>query len=218
MISIFITVFLILLLTAIMEIAASALKLTGMNMQSARFQALSALTGTGFTTRQAEYVMHNKQRRIIIMILMVVGPIGFIGILASVLFSLKEEIFLYELIAILLVFLLILQAFRSKALGRFFRRAIERQIKKRGYYRKVMLGEVLHLDEDYGVCEINIPDSSAIIDSKLSDTDFKQQGFMVLAIKRGNSLISTPKGTDTIQKRDTLVIFGNINNIKESFA
>lgn len=218
MISIFITVFIILLLAAIMEIAASALKLTGMNIHAARFQALSALTGTGFTTREAEYIMGHKQRRIIVMILMIIGPIGFIGILASVLFSLKEEIFLYELVAILTVFLLILRVFKSKTLGALFHRTVEHHIKKRRYFRKVMLDEVLHLDQNYGVCEISITDSSKIVDLKLTDTDFKQKGFMVLAIKRGNSLISTPKGSDMIQKGDILVIFGNIANIKDSFG
>jgi len=218
MISILITVFIIILLTAIMEIAASALKLTGMNIHAARFQALSALTGTGFTTREAEYVMSHKQRRIIIMVLMIIGPIGFIGILASILFSLKEKIFLYELVAILIVFLAILRVFKSRTIGSFFHRAVERHIKRRKYFRKVMLDEVLHLDENYGVCEINITDSFRMVGRKLIETDFKQKGFMVLAIKRGNSLISTRRGSDEILKGDVLVIFGNIKNIKDSLG
>ncbi|PIQ88647.1 MAG: hypothetical protein COV72_07275, partial [Candidatus Omnitrophica bacterium CG11_big_fil_rev_8_21_14_0_20_42_13] len=142
MVSILITLFLILLLTIIMEIAASALRLTGMNIHAARFQALSALTGTGFTTREAEQIMNHKQRRIIVMILMVVGPMGFIGILASILFSLREKIFLYELAAILVLFFLIVQVFKSKAIGSLFHKLVERQIKKRKYFRKVMLDEV----------------------------------------------------------------------------
>lgn len=218
MISIFITVFIIVLLTAIMEIAASALRLTGMNIHAARFQALSALTGTGFTTREAEYVMNHKQRRIIVMVLMVIGPIGFIGILASVLSSLKEKIFLYELLAILVAFFIILRIFKSKTIGALFHQAVEHQIKKRKYFRKVMLDEVLHLDESYGVCEINIAGSSKIVGRKLLDTDFKQKGFMVLAIKRGSSLISTPRGSDEILEGDILVIFGNIKNIKDSLG
>jgi len=218
MVSILITLFLILLLTIIMEIAASALRLTGMNIHAARFQALSALTGTGFTTREAEQIMNHKQRRIIVMILMVVGPMGFIGILASILFSLREKIFLYELAAILVLFFLIVQVFKSKAIGSLFHKLVERQIKKRKYFRKVMLDEVLHLDEDYGVCEINISDSMKISGQRLADTDFKDKGFMVLAIKRGAGLISTPKGSDEILKGDNLVIFGNMKNIKDAFS
>ncbi|PIQ89766.1 MAG: hypothetical protein COV72_00965, partial [Candidatus Omnitrophica bacterium CG11_big_fil_rev_8_21_14_0_20_42_13] len=105
-----------------------------------------------------------------------------------------------------------------KAIGSLFHKLVERQIKKRKYFRKVMLDEVLHLDEDYGVCEINISDSMKISGQRLADTDFKDKGFMVLAIKRGAGLISTPKGSDEILKGDNLVIFGNMKNIKDAFS
>jgi hypothetical protein len=199
-----------------MEIAAIALKLTGMNIHTARFQALSALTGTGFTTREAESIMNNKQRRIIVMILMIIGPVGFIGILGSIIVSVREEIFLYELIAILAVLLLIIQLFKSKTIGAFFHRTVERQIRKRHYFRRVVLEEVLQLDEQYGVCEIKIDDHSKVIDKKLSETNFKEEGFIVLAIKRNGDILTAPRGSDKISKSDVLVIFGNIRNIKKA--
>ena len=77
MISLFLILFIILLLALIMEIAATALKLTGLDIHMARFQALSALTGTGFTTKETELIMKHRQRRGIIMALMVIGPICF---------------------------------------------------------------------------------------------------------------------------------------------
>jgi len=216
MISIIITVVIISILALVMEIAAIALKLTGMNIHTARFQALSALTGTGFTTREAESIMHNKQRRIIVMILMIIGPVGFVTILGSILISVRKEIFLYHLVAILAVFFLLIRLFKSKALGLFFHRIVERQIKKRHYFRRVVLEEVLQLDEQYGVCEVKIDEHSKAINKKLSETNFKKEGFMVLAIKRGADILTTPKGSDVISKGDILVIFGNTKNIKQS--
>ena len=50
--------------------AAIALMMTGMDEKRARFQALSAFTGTGFTTREAESIMSNHLRRQIISLLM----------------------------------------------------------------------------------------------------------------------------------------------------
>jgi len=42
-----------------------SLEATGMERDRARFQALSALTGTGFTTQEAESIVnHPKRRRI----------------------------------------------------------------------------------------------------------------------------------------------------------
>lgn len=218
MISVGITIFIIVVLTVIMEIAATALKLTGININIARFQALSALTGTGFTSRETESIMNHKQRRIIIMVLMVVGPIGFLTILGSILLSIREKVFLYELLGILVVFLAILRIFKSKFIGALFHRIVEHQIKKRPGFRRVMLEEVLSLENDLGVCEVLIGENSNVIGKKLSETNFKDEGFMVLAIERKSGILKVPTGPDIIQKGDRLVVFGNIKNIRHALG
>ena len=215
MISIIVTGTIILLLALVMEIAAIGLKLTGMSIHTARFQALSALTGTGFTTRETESIMNNKQRRIIVMILMITGPVGFITILGSILISIRQEVFVYHLIVILIISFLLIQLFKSKTLGVFFHKLVVRQIKKRHYFRRVVLEEVLQLNEQYGVCEVKIDEHSKVINKRLSEANFKEEGFMVLAIKRNNEILSAPKGSDKILKGDVLVIFGNTKNIKQ---
>jgi hypothetical protein len=218
MINIAVTIFIIVVLSAIMEIAATALKLTGMNIHAARFQALSALTGTGFTTKEAESIMNHQQRRAIIMVLMIVGPICFLTILGSVLMSIREELFLYELISILAVIFIILRIFKSKFIGAFFHRIVERQIKKRKAFRKVALEEVLTFDEHLGVCEFLISEHSRLAGKRLSETAFKDAGFMVLAIARPDGVVYVPKGLDTIQKGDRLIVFGNTKNMKHALA
>jgi len=53
------------------RIAAVAMRLTGLPEAQARFQALSALTGTGFTTSEAELIVNYPVRRKIVTFLMV---------------------------------------------------------------------------------------------------------------------------------------------------
>lgn len=50
-------------LTFVMEVGAIALKITGVEISNARFQSLSALTGTGFTLRDSEVISKNKYRK-----------------------------------------------------------------------------------------------------------------------------------------------------------
>ena len=50
-----------------------ALMMTGMDRKKASFQALSAFTRAGFTTREAEAVVNNPQRRRIITWLIILG-------------------------------------------------------------------------------------------------------------------------------------------------
>ena len=53
----------------VVRIGGFALQLTGIEPEIARFQALSAFSGTGFTTREAERVAGHKTRRRIVTIL-----------------------------------------------------------------------------------------------------------------------------------------------------
>lgn len=80
---IFLIISIFIFLTFVMEVGAIALKITGMDIDNARFQALSALTGTGFTTSQSEQILRNKHRKRIIMTLMVLGHIGLTAIVIS---------------------------------------------------------------------------------------------------------------------------------------
>ena len=51
----------------ITRIATTALSLTGLSWEAAKFQARSAFTGTGFTTSEAERVVdHPVRRRVIV--------------------------------------------------------------------------------------------------------------------------------------------------------
>lgn len=215
MAGIIISAFMIVLLAVVMEIAASALKLTGLDMHTARFQALSALTGTGFTTKETELIMNHKQRRGIIMSLMILGPIGFITILGSVLFSIGEHVIISQLAAIILVFLIILLITRSKKIMVFFHKGVEQQLKKRRYPRRIVLEQVLQLNKDYGVCEVKIDKRSKYVNKQLSDTDFKEKGFIVLAIEREDGLVTVPKGNDSLKEEDILIVFGNLHSLKE---
>lgn len=55
-----ITLFLIITLSALItRIAAIALAHTGLSTQSARFQARSAYTGTGYSTSESEKIMNH---------------------------------------------------------------------------------------------------------------------------------------------------------------
>ena len=214
MISLFLVVFIIILVTLIVEIAATALKLTGLDIHTARFQALSAITGTGFTTRETELIMKHRQRRGIVMGLMILGPICFIGMPSSLLVSFREAYQLLDLFVILGVVAVLLILTRNIRFVSFFHKQIERQLKRYKYPRKVQLEEVLQLNSDYGVFEWKVTPHSPLINKQLQETDFRERGSIVLAIKRPSELLAAPKASDVILSEDVLVIFGQMKGLK----
>ena len=72
----------------VVRIGAIAFELTGLEWSLAKFQSLSCFTGTGFTTKEAELITGNPQRRKIASVLMVLGNAGLVILIASFVSSL----------------------------------------------------------------------------------------------------------------------------------
>ncbi|MFC1646128.1 cation:proton antiporter regulatory subunit [Candidatus Omnitrophota bacterium] len=214
MLDLLIIALIFLLLALITEVSATALKLTGLDIHTSRFQALSALTGTGFTTKETELIMQHKNRRYIIMFLMVIGPIGFIAILSTVLLATRRYLALPQMAMLIVLTFAIFRFTKSKRMMVFLHRMIERQLKKRHYPRRIVLDEVLELGKECGVAELKIDKNSAYKDKTLEQTGIKSKGFIVLAIERNGKFISVPKANDTILVEDVLVVFGNISRLE----
>ena len=67
-----------------------ALQFTGVEKARAQFQALSAFSGTGFTTKESETMVNHPRRRKVIMYLMILGKAGLVSIIATFASSLKK--------------------------------------------------------------------------------------------------------------------------------
>lgn len=74
----------------VVRVSAVALRLTGLPESDARFQARSAFTGTGFTTSESEALVNHPLRRRIISLLMIVGSLGMVSVVSTVIVSLVD--------------------------------------------------------------------------------------------------------------------------------
>ncbi|MEE8619580.1 MAG: hypothetical protein V3T06_00645, partial [Dehalococcoidia bacterium] len=74
----------------VVRIGGFALQLTGIEPDVARFQALSAFSGTGFTTREAERVVGHRTRRRIVTILIILGNAGMVTVIATLVASFTQ--------------------------------------------------------------------------------------------------------------------------------
>lgn len=81
--SVFVFIAIIVIVYFVIKIGAAAFELTGLNSEQANFQSVSAFTGTGFTTREAELVTAHKDRRKVASVLMILGNAGFVTLIAT---------------------------------------------------------------------------------------------------------------------------------------
>jgi hypothetical protein len=203
--------------TLVVRIAAVALKMTGMEEKKAHFQALSAFTGTGFTTKESENIVGHSHRRRIIMVLMILGNAGLITVVTTLVFSFTKGGLSPAPVKLLLLALAIYIIYRlasHKGLTRKFTKRIEEKLAKSSIFVKKSVEETLRLAKGYGVAEVVLKDDLPIIGLTLEKAGLKSREIMVLAIERGKEINHTPKGKDMLYENDTLICYGKLTEIK----
>jgi len=144
------------------RVASVALRITGLPEHSARFQALSAFTGTGFTTSEAESIVNYPIRRRVVSILMIVGNLGLASVFATVVVSFVQAdgepgaVFsqvLWIIVGLGLIWFLMLNATADRLLCSLLSRVLESFtfLGSRAFHR------LAQLDSGLSVCEHKIP-------------------------------------------------------------
>ncbi len=205
----------------IVKIASVALNLTGLDEKRAFFQALSAFTGTGFTTRDSELVVNNDIRRRIIVFLIILGNAGFITVISTLILSFQKggltPVFV-NIIVILLAILLIIRVSLNKGIARRLTKKIEKRLIKSSAFTKRPVEEILRLAEGYGVAEVTLNEKCPDIGMTLFESSFRQKDILILAIEREAGVIPAPHASDKLDINDTLICYGKLRNIEKISA
>lgn len=210
LISVLIAITLSLLIT---RIATEALTLTGLSRTSARFQARSAFTGTGFATSESEAIVKHPLRRRIIMWLMFLGNAGFITVISSLVLTFVSSSsprdglsrLFYLLIGIGVLWLLATNRAFNRILTRLVRKALRRwtDLDLQDYAR------LLHLKGKYKVTEIEVNEDDWLANKKLKKLRLADEGIAILGIERRDRIyIGAPYGDTCIYPGDILIIYG----------
>ena len=198
--------------------AAVALMMTGMEKKKARFQALSAFSGTGFTTKEAEFVVNNPQRRKIITWLIIFGNAGIVTVIVAATSSMATSRG-YQLpinIVILAVgIFLIYKIATYKKFTRYWEKFIENKLIKSPVFEEATTEDLLHFLEGYGLVKKIVGEKSGLISKTLAKSHLREKGAVVLGIEREKSWIPVPKANEIIKRGDRLVVYGPLNALRD---
>ncbi|MFC1546928.1 TrkA C-terminal domain-containing protein [Candidatus Neomarinimicrobiota bacterium] len=202
------------------RIATIALVHTGLSIESARFQARSAFTGSGFTTRESEDVVNHPVRRRIVMLLMLLGNAGIVTVISSFILTFVnrgESVSVLPRIVILVVGLTALWFFsHSKWIDKRLSWMIDRFLKR---YTKLDVRDyasLMHLAGDYSLVELEVDKGDWISNRSLAECELGDEGIMVLGIKRfDGTYLGAPRGSTLLLSKDILIIYGRVGKIEE---
>jgi hypothetical protein len=199
-----------------------ALEATGMERSRARFQAISALTGTGFTTREAENIVGHPRRRLIVSWMMFLGSVGiilflllmFILIVVGIQPSKPTSPVALILSALPAVALLVL--FWLGVLDKLAT-VIVNWLKRTQYFKPELSNtEIVYHAGEYSLARLTIGKAAPEVGSKISDTSLAKQGITILAIERGDKTLPFPKAKEMVLAGDHLLCYGETAQISET--
>lgn len=199
--------------------ATVALVHTGLGREAARFQARSAFTGVGFTTSEAETVVGHPVRRRIVMWLMLVGNVGIVTGMSSLLLSFMDQsaraTWLHVgvlFVGLALIWLVAVSQWMDQTMCRAISWALRRwtALDARDYAR------LLHLREDYGVTELRVDDADWLAGKTVGDAGLAREGVLVLGIEcPGNTFVGAPPADTEVRPGDRLILYGRTPRIAE---
>jgi len=219
----------------IVRIGAIAFQLTGLEWSLAKFQALSCFTSTGFTTKEAELITGNPQRRRIASILIILGHAGLVTLIATFANSLRPNISIpkitipfvhlvvpsgilpwVNLLIIIIVVYLMYTLLTHTAMAKKITEALRKRIIKKELVVPVTFEELVIASGGYGVSSIEVTEDSLLLDKTIRDVDLRSLGVNVLIIERKEEAMPNPSADTKIILGDRLVCFGKLESIKKA--
>jgi hypothetical protein len=224
MIAVFSTLTVFAISVIVVRVATVALSMTGISRDLAHFQALSAFTGSGFTTRESEDIVNHPIRRRIAMHLMLMGHVGFVVAIPSLLLSFLNtggrENWSGQV------------ALRSGVLGGGLlvlclaanSKHVERIIWAINTWAMARLGglelhdytRLLRVGQNYVVCELTVEPGEWLAGKTLEEMSLNHEGLLVLGIEKpGGEYLGTPRGKTRLDIGDCLIVYGRQESLLE---
>lgn len=215
--------FLVIAYLIVVEIFTVLFRLTGLREDKARFQAISCMTNSGFTTKESELILNSVARRHLARIMMIFGylfAVTGVSILVNLFIRSSSDQFNWWTMVYSIIFLIIIVILtRSKWIVRRFDRLVERLARNKPKGAFCNNVRILEMFQDKLIAEVFVTCLPPEIAGKtLLEMNFRHTYKLnVLLIKRGNTLIDHVVSADQIKQGDRIVIYGPKDRVAELF-
>ncbi|WP_245671306.1 TrkA C-terminal domain-containing protein [Pseudobacillus wudalianchiensis] len=206
-----------LIVAFVIEISVILFNLTGLEEAVSRYQVISMLTNTGFTTDEAQLIIDHPVRRRLSMFLILFGAFSLAVVISSITNILSNDLRLKELMVINIVLLVILMIGKTPFIRERLKKRLNREMEKKLEISELPIKDALYLDENDLVTDIVIKEDSKFIDKKAADLVERDEDISILFIKRGKVNIRNRLDEEKIQEGDQLFIYGNQEAIENKF-
>ncbi|TLS38128.1 TrkA C-terminal domain-containing protein [Pseudalkalibacillus caeni] len=191
--------------------------MTGLEKDVARFQAISIITRTGYTTKEAETVSSHPVRRHIGAFLILFGLFSLAVIISSISTLLADNFYTMKSIYITIALVIILLLLKTPVI----QKNISNRIQEREYEKYVLqdlpIDEVLLVRDSDVLIDLEVYSDSDLLNKTIKDVLVADEDINFLFIKRGDVVIRKERYLTKISEGDKLFLYGNKYDIKKVF-
>lgn len=207
---VFLTIFIL-----IVDFFSVLFSLTGIPIEKARFQVVSLLTSTGFTTRESELIVQHPIRRKLASALMLFSYGSTVTFISFIVNMISKSLINTKSTLIFVVFIVLVTIFLKSSLMGHIEYIVENIVEHSKIWKRFN-SEYLNIitkHKGYGICEIHLNENSDLIGRDIRRSRLKDKEIQVLSIDKGYILINFPNPDYVFEVDDKIIVYGNIKNI-----
>ncbi len=215
----FLFIYMIIIMTVI-EIFVIFFRLTGLKKEVSRFQVISMMTGTGFTTGESELILGHPIRRKLATFLILFGAFSLAVIISSISQFLSEGLRTKEILTGAAAVIIVLAVLKLASIQRVLSQVFNRKMKPQMELADLPIRDVFLKNKDDALINLHIDGSSQLVNRSLSETvkGHNDLELVVLFIQRGEVRIRKNIYDTTLHEGDQLLIYGTKKEILQKFS
>jgi hypothetical protein len=205
------------IIAAVIEINVILFRLTNLEKEVSRFQVISMLTGTGFTTGESELILGHPVRRRLSMFLILFGAFSLAVIISSISNILADEFRSMELAFIAAGLFVLILSLKIPSVAAKLEKIFNKRMEEKFELIDLPIRDVLLKEENDHLTEIFIHQGSPYIGKNICDIEEEGAYLSILFVTRGDTIIKEKKGKTKLQEGDKLLVIGDRKLIEKKF-
>lgn len=202
----------------VIEIAVVLFAATGLKKPIARYQVISMITATGFTTDESSLIIDHPIRRRISAAVILFGYFSLAVMISSIASILSNDLRTNLLIIVIIVFFAILMLLKNRGISSFLTNKFEHEMDEEYDLEDWPLKTALSLNDNDMVAEVEIREDSKYTNRVCEEMILRDDDIHLLFIKRGNIILRKSLLEERLQLGDRIMIFGDKESIKKKFS
>jgi hypothetical protein len=203
----------------VIEIHVILFRLTGLKLEVSRFQVISMMTGTGFTTGESELILGHPVRRKLAAFLILFGAFSLAVLISSISNLLSNEMSTKDILVVAGILLLAFVVLKLSCVQRLLTKLFHQKMKQNVNLGDLPIREVFLTNKEDRVLNLHIYQESRLVHHTIDQIikEHEQLDFVILFIKRGDLKIRKNVYHTKLNEGDQLFLFGDQQVIHERF-